>query len=51
MPLAIDDGFTKGKEYQVILTESRILKIVRNSERKLQYSDEAISIWKYLYRK
>ena len=33
------------------LTESRILKIVRESERKLQFSDEAISIWKYLYRK
>ncbi len=33
------------------LTESRILKIVRKSERKLQFSDEAISIWKYLYRK
>ena len=33
------------------LTESRILKIVRESERKLQFSDEAISIWKYLYWK
>ena len=33
------------------LTESRVLRIVRESERKLQFSDEAISIWKYLYRK
>lgn len=33
------------------LTESRIPKIVRKSERMLQFSDEAISIWKYLYRK
>jgi len=33
------------------LSESRILRIVRESERKLQFSDEAISIWKYLYRK
>ena len=32
-------------------TESRILKIVRESVCKLQFSDEAISIWKYLYRK
>ncbi len=33
------------------LTESRVLRMVRESERKLQFSDEAISIWKYLYRK
>ena len=33
------------------LSESRVLRIVRESERKLQFSDEAISIWKYLYRK
>ena len=33
------------------LTENRVLRIVRESERKLQFSDEAISIWKYLYRK
>jgi len=33
------------------LTESRILKIVRESERKLQFSDDAIEIWKYLYRR
>ena len=33
------------------LNESRVLRIVRESERKLQFSDEAISIWKYLYRK
>lgn len=33
------------------LTESRVLRIVRESERKLQFSDEAISIWKYLYIK
>jgi len=33
------------------LTESRVLRIVRESERKLQFSDEAISIWKYLYKK
>ena len=33
------------------LSENRVLRIVRESERKLQFSDEAISIWKYLYRK
>jgi len=33
------------------LSESRVLRIVRESERRLQFSDEAISIWKYLYRK
>ena len=34
-----------------LLSESRVLKIVRESERKLQFSDEAIEIWKYLYRR
>ena len=33
------------------LSESHVLRIVRESERKLQFSDEAISIWKYLYLK
>ena len=33
-----------------LLSESRVLKIVRESERKLQFSDDAIEIWKYLYR-
>lgn len=33
------------------LTENRVLKIVRESERKLQFSDDAIEIWKYLYRR
>ena len=32
------------------LTERCVLRIVRESERKLQFSDEAISIWKYIYR-
>ena len=27
------------------------IKIVRESERKLQFSDDAIEIWKYLYRR
>ena len=47
-----------------LLSESRVLKIVRESERKLQFlrpvgskraelerSDDAIEIWKYLYRR
>ena len=34
-----------------LLPESRVLKIVRESERKLQFSDDAIEIWKYLYRR
>ena len=47
-----------------LLSKSRVLKIVRESERKLQFlrpvgskraelerSDDAIEIWKYLYRK
>lgn len=34
-----------------LLPERRVLKIVRESERKLQFSDDAIEIWKYLYRK
>lgn len=33
------------------MTESHILRIVREAERKLQFSDEAIEIWKYLYRR
>ena len=32
-----------------LLSESRVLKIVRESERKLQFSDDAIEIWKYFY--
>ena len=34
-----------------LLSESRVMKIVRESERKLQFSDDAIEIWKYLYRR
>ena len=34
-----------------LLSESRVLKIVRESERKLQFSDDVIEIWKYLYRR
>ena len=47
-----------------LLSESRVLRIVRESERKLQFlrpvgskraelerSDDAIEIWKYLYRR
>jgi DNA-directed RNA polymerase sigma subunit (sigma70/sigma32) len=34
-----------------LLPERRVLKIVRESERKLQFSDDAIEIWKYLYRR
>ncbi|MBP3251951.1 MAG: hypothetical protein J6M25_04775 [Prevotella sp.] len=33
------------------LTENNVLRIVREAERKLQFSDEAIYIWKYLYRR
>ena len=29
-----------------LLSENRVLKIVRESERKLQFSDDAIEIWK-----
>ena len=42
---------TKRLAEKYSLSESRVLRIVRESERKLQFSDEAISIWKYLYRK
>ena len=34
-----------------LLPERHVLKIVRESERKLQFSDDAIEIWKYLYRR
>ena len=34
-----------------LLSERHVLKIVRESERKLQFSDDAIEIWKYLYRR
>ena len=33
------------------MTENRVLRIVHEAERKLQFSDEAIEIWKYLYRR
>lgn len=36
---------------QHFMTVGQIKRILRESERKLQFSDEAISIWKYLYRK
>ena len=42
---------TKRIAEKYFFSESRVLRIVRESERKLQFSDEAISIWKYLYRK
>ena len=42
---------TKRLAEKYSLSENRVLRIVRESERKLQFSDEAISIWKYLYRK
>ena len=33
------------------LTERRVLLMIGEAQRKLQFSDEAIAIWKYLYRK
>ena len=34
-----------------LLPERHVLKIVGESERKLQFSVDAIEIWKYLYRR
>jgi DNA-directed RNA polymerase sigma subunit (sigma70/sigma32) len=33
------------------VTTKRIMHIVKDAEEKLRYSDDAIQIWKYLYRK